>query len=96
MLRYIKESLDEFRSRYPAESDKMYEIVNGAIVHATCMELGGGDEKECKKNYICELNRNERKLFRKRMKALALPRVTYSPQTGPVIRFDDPALRDLI
>lgn len=76
----IKAHFEEFKSNHPPEVDKTYTIVNGAVLHTTCTGRGVGKPER----YICELNRAQRKMFRRRMKRLGAPRPPPPPSTGPV------------
>ncbi|EEB16391.1 hypothetical protein Phum_PHUM420880 [Pediculus humanus corporis] len=80
--RYIKEHYDTFKANYPPESDTIYVLNGGSLVHASCTgktQQKGGKRVRC----ICELNKNQRKTFRKRMKQMGAPKKPIVPDKGP-------------
>lgn len=77
----IKTHYETFKSNYPPEADKTYKIINGVIVHTSCSGRAEGGKQQ---RFICELSRNQRKIFRRRMKKMGQPRPPPPVTTGPV------------
>lgn len=80
--RNIKEQLEVFKSNYPPEADTIYVLTGGVMLHACC--TGKQPEKRKRARCLCELSKNQRRNFRRRMKLMGQPKKPIVPDKGPV------------
>lgn len=84
--RKIQEHNEIFKANYPPEADKIYVVTGGVRIHVSC--TGKMPEKGKRTRCLCELNKNQRKSFRRRMKWMGQPKKPIVPDKGPVRDID--------